>query len=82
MTAAWSGVLTVGVLAMSSAAAASIKAFGVDRGLPFPLEDIPFAEIVLLVGSNPAGNVRLPKGAYARTDEGWDWLRAIEVLSC
>ncbi len=43
-----------GRFCMSSAAAASIKAFGVDRGLPFPLEDIPYAEIVLLVGSNPA----------------------------
>jgi assimilatory nitrate reductase catalytic subunit len=39
---------------MSSAAAASNKAFGVDRGLPFPLEDIPRAEVVLLVGSNAA----------------------------
>jgi hypothetical protein len=23
--------------------------------------------------------VRLPKGAHARTDEGWDWLRADEI---
>jgi assimilatory nitrate reductase catalytic subunit len=39
---------------MSSAAAASNKAFGFDRGLPFPMEDIAKAEVVLLVGSNPA----------------------------
>jgi assimilatory nitrate reductase catalytic subunit len=39
---------------MSSAAAASKKAFGLDRGLPFPLEDIPFADVILLVGSNIA----------------------------
>jgi len=39
---------------MSSAAAASIKALGIDRGLPFPLADIPHAETILLVGSNPA----------------------------
>jgi assimilatory nitrate reductase catalytic subunit len=39
---------------MSSAAAAANKAFGFDRGLPFPLEDIPKAEIILLVGSNVA----------------------------
>src|SRR5919198_3940988 len=32
-----------GRFCMSSAAAASIKAFGVDRGLPFPLDDIPRA---------------------------------------
>jgi assimilatory nitrate reductase catalytic subunit len=43
-----------GRFCMSSAAAASLKAFGVDRGLPFPVEDIPLAAVVLLVGSNPA----------------------------
>lgn len=43
-----------GRFCMSSAAAASIKAFGVDRGLPFPLADIPFAEVVLMMGSNAA----------------------------
>lgn len=39
---------------MSSAAAAGTKAFGLDRGLPFPLEDIPRTGCVILVGSNPA----------------------------
>src|SRR5882724_11288636 len=43
-----------GRFCMSSAAAASIKAFGIDRGLPFPLADIPDAEAILLVGSNVA----------------------------
>ncbi|MCH0567502.1 MULTISPECIES: molybdopterin oxidoreductase family protein [unclassified Streptomyces] len=43
-----------GRFCMSSAAAAGIKAFGVDRGLPFPLEDIPRTGCVVLVGSNPA----------------------------
>lgn len=42
-----------GRFCMSSAAAAGIKAFGVDRGMPFPLEDIPGAEAILLVGGNP-----------------------------
>src|SRR5438270_8543324 len=41
-----------GRFCMSSAAAASIKALGVDRGLPFPLEDIPHAETILLDGGN------------------------------
>lgn len=41
-----------GRFCMSSAAAAGIKAFGIDRGLPFPLQDIPAAQTVLLVGSN------------------------------
>lgn len=43
-----------GRFCMSSAAAAGNKAFGVDRGLPFPLEDIPRADVVLLAGSNVA----------------------------
>ena len=43
-----------GRFCMSSAAAAANRAFGLDRGLPFPLADIPLAEVVLLVGANPA----------------------------
>jgi assimilatory nitrate reductase catalytic subunit len=43
-----------GRFCMSSAAAASVKAFGVDRGLSFPLADIAGAETILLVGSNLA----------------------------
>ena len=39
---------------MSSAAAASIRALGIDRGLPFPLEDIADAETILMLGSNSA----------------------------
>jgi assimilatory nitrate reductase catalytic subunit len=43
-----------GRFCMSSAATASIKAFGLDRGLPFPLADIPEAQTILLIGSNIA----------------------------
>jgi assimilatory nitrate reductase catalytic subunit len=43
-----------GRFCMSSAAAAHTKAFGLDRGLPFPLEDIPKSGCVILVGSNLA----------------------------
>ncbi len=43
-----------GRFCMSSAAAAGIKALGIDRGLPFPLADIPQAQTILLIGSNPA----------------------------
>src|SRR5579863_229429 len=43
-----------GRFCMASAAAASIKAFGIDRGLPFPLTDIAGAQTILLVGSNLA----------------------------
>lgn len=43
-----------GRFCMSSAAAAGNKAFGMDRGLPFPMEDIPKTGCVILVGSNLA----------------------------
>ncbi len=43
-----------GRFCMSSAAAASNRAFGLDRGLPFPLADLGGADAVLLIGSNLA----------------------------
>jgi assimilatory nitrate reductase catalytic subunit len=43
-----------GRFCMSSAAAAVNKALGMDRGLPFPLEDISQADVVLLAGGNIA----------------------------
>jgi assimilatory nitrate reductase catalytic subunit len=41
-----------GRFCMSSAATAAQRAFGLDRGLPFPLEDIARTDAILLVGSN------------------------------
>ncbi len=43
-----------GRFCMSSAAAAGNRAFGVDRGMPFPLADIGRADVLVLVGANPA----------------------------
>ncbi|WP_234440873.1 molybdopterin oxidoreductase family protein [Streptomyces rimosus] len=43
-----------GRFCMSSAAAAHQRAFGLDRGLPFPLADIARTGCVILVGSNLA----------------------------
>ncbi len=43
-----------GRFCMSSAAVAGQRAFGIDRGLPFPLSDIPLADTILLPGGNPA----------------------------
>lgn len=43
-----------GRFCMSSAAAAGNRAFGLDRGMPFPLADIPRTGCVILVGSNLA----------------------------
>ena len=41
-----------GRFCMSSAAAAGLRAFGLDRGLPFPVSDIAGADAILLVGAN------------------------------
>ena len=41
-----------GRFCMSSAAAAGNRAFGVDRGLPFPLSDLDEASTILMLGSN------------------------------
>ncbi|HTV03546.1 MAG TPA: molybdopterin-dependent oxidoreductase, partial [Luteitalea sp.] len=43
-----------GRFCMASGAAASNAAFGLDRGLPFPLADVADAGAILLVGSNTA----------------------------
>lgn len=43
-----------GRFCMSSAATAAQRAFGLDRGLPFPVQDIAHTEVVLLVGANLA----------------------------
>lgn len=43
-----------GRFCMASSATAANKALGIDRGLPFPLSDIPRARTIMLVGSNIA----------------------------
>ncbi|WP_309050543.1 molybdopterin oxidoreductase family protein [Streptomyces sp.] len=43
-----------GRFCMSSAASAGNAAFGMDRGLPFPVTDLRSADTVLLAGANPA----------------------------
>lgn len=43
-----------GRFCMSSAAAAGNRAFGLDRGLPFPVTDLDGADLVILAGANPA----------------------------
>jgi assimilatory nitrate reductase catalytic subunit len=39
---------------MSSSALAMEQAFGLDRGLPFPLADLPHAKVIFLAGTNIA----------------------------
>ncbi|WP_308291539.1 molybdopterin oxidoreductase family protein [Microbacterium sp. G2-8] len=59
-----------GRFCMSSAAAAANRAFGLDRGLPFPLSDVGTADVVLVLGSNMGDTmppfVRHLQGARAR----------------
>ncbi|SDP92031.1 assimilatory nitrate reductase catalytic subunit [Actinopolyspora xinjiangensis] len=43
-----------GRFCMAAAATAGNAAFGVDRGLPFPVTDLDEAEVILLAGGNPA----------------------------
>ncbi|MBM7772111.1 assimilatory nitrate reductase catalytic subunit [Actinokineospora baliensis] len=43
-----------GRFCMSSAAAAGTRAFGLDRGMPFPVEDLAGSDVVVLAGANPA----------------------------
>jgi assimilatory nitrate reductase catalytic subunit len=43
-----------GRFCMSSAAAAGNRAFGLDRGLPFPVTDLDEADLIVLAGANPA----------------------------
>jgi assimilatory nitrate reductase catalytic subunit len=43
-----------GRFCMSSAAAAALRAFGLDRGLPFPVAEVASSDALLLVGANPA----------------------------
>ncbi|MFF9564678.1 molybdopterin oxidoreductase family protein [Leifsonia sp. NPDC014704] len=46
-----------GRFCMSSAAAAGNRAFGVDRGMPFPVTDLDDADAILLLGSNVAATM-------------------------
>ncbi|WP_230207870.1 molybdopterin oxidoreductase family protein [Microlunatus sp. Gsoil 973] len=43
-----------GRFCMASAAAAANRAFGIDRGLPFPVEDLDRANTIMFLGSNVA----------------------------
>ncbi|MGK5642217.1 molybdopterin oxidoreductase family protein [Streptomyces sp. URMC 126] len=57
-----------GRFCMSSAAAAQRAAFGLDRGLPFPLADIGRTGCLILVGGNPADTMP-PAMRYFRAQQ-------------
>jgi assimilatory nitrate reductase catalytic subunit len=43
-----------GRFCMASAAAAGLRAFGLDRGMPFPMQDIAKTRAIMMIGGNPA----------------------------
>jgi assimilatory nitrate reductase catalytic subunit len=57
-----------GRFCMSSAAAAGTAAFGVDRGLPFPVTDLGQADVVLLAGANVAETMPPLMQHFTRAD--------------
>ncbi len=64
-----------GRFCMSSAAAGGIRAFGVDRGLPFPLSDLGEADALVLVGANPAETMPpLARYLTEQRDRGGDLI--------
>ncbi|MEH0423173.1 molybdopterin oxidoreductase family protein [Streptomyces sp. B21-083] len=67
-----------GRFCMSSAAAAGNKAFGIDRGLPFPMEDIPKTGCVILVGSNLAETMPPALRYFAELKENGGTLIVID----
>ncbi|MBB5871513.1 assimilatory nitrate reductase catalytic subunit [Allocatelliglobosispora scoriae] len=56
-----------GRFCMSSAAAAQIRSFGVDRGLPFPMAELSHADTILIVGANV--NETMPPFARYLTEQ-------------
>ena len=56
---------------MASAAAGQNRAFGIDRGLPFPVADIAEANVLMLWGSNCAETMPpIMQWVYAQKDRG------------
>ncbi|GGQ31684.1 assimilatory nitrate reductase catalytic subunit [Actinomadura coerulea] len=67
-----------GRFCMSSAAAASGRAFGMDRGLPGPVTDLAASGAVLLAGGNPAETMPPFMRHLARMREGGGALIVVD----
>ncbi|MEE1928475.1 molybdopterin oxidoreductase family protein [Streptomyces sp. TRM 70351] len=67
-----------GRFCMSSAAAAGTRAFGLDRGLPFPLADIGESGCVVLVGANPAETMPPAMRYFTRMRENGGTLIVVD----
>ncbi|MBF6046322.1 molybdopterin-dependent oxidoreductase [Streptomyces sp. NRRL B-1677] len=67
-----------GRFCMSSAAAAHRRAFGIDRGLPFPLADVAGTDCVILVGANPAETMPPALRYFRELRENGGWLIVVD----
>ncbi len=67
-----------GRFCMSSAAVAAQRAFGLDRGLPFPLADIARTDAILLVGGNPAETLPLAMPYFDEHQRGGGRLVVVD----
>jgi assimilatory nitrate reductase catalytic subunit len=64
-----------GRFCMSSAAAGGLRAFGLDRGMPFPVSDLGTADTLVLVGANPAETMPpLARYLTEQRDRGGDLI--------
>jgi assimilatory nitrate reductase catalytic subunit len=67
-----------GRFCMSSAATAGQRAFGLDRGLPFPLEDVAHTDAILLVGANPVESLPVAMPYVDRQQEAGGRLIVVD----
>jgi assimilatory nitrate reductase catalytic subunit len=67
-----------GRFCMSSAAYAQQRAFGLDRGLPFPVRDLRETGAILLVGANVAETMPPIMRHFAAQREAGGWLAVVD----
>jgi len=67
-----------GRFCMSSAAFAQNRAFGIDRGLPFPVRDLRATGAILLVGANVADTMPPILQHFTAQRESGGWLAVVD----
>jgi assimilatory nitrate reductase catalytic subunit len=67
-----------GRFCMSSAAFALNRAFGIDRGLPFPVRDLRETGAILLVGANVADTMPPILRHFTAQQESGGWLAVVD----
>jgi assimilatory nitrate reductase catalytic subunit len=67
-----------GRFCMSSAAFAQLRAFGIDRGLPFPVRDLRETGAILLVGANVADTMPPILRHFTAQRDAGGWLAVVD----